>query len=439
MYVFRLVFLIRLSSLQHKTIRNHKMFASLVVSSAGTSSPMPTSAQSEPKQPDTPRPKLSTQRKNSKTSSPPFIVQIPFSPANPLRTPVFIENGNQPIIFKILQISKSTDSRALTGDVDPSLSTVPKQIKTARTPTENEGNEPVADTSEVMEVNVDSKDPAGDQNKALVLFCGGRMEIEIYNPIKKALLGIGYLPFIRDDVKIDLAELLELADRDMIEFLKPREYANFYRQEILPAFANWQALEDKLLEKSGEEFEEQFLPELEIFPHQQLKYMLKLEKKLARSQNETYKTIAKYEALKDHAQTMETSCFDLIDSQKKMIKVLEERLSLEKTIQEVQNKFIKTHETESTLNEEIIKLRKREVENLTNTVGRLQQQNREHVETIGALRITNIELQTSLRAERRISERNARRFGRRRHIGSDDDTDREELYDLFGPPGRRYL
>ncbi|CAI2357987.1 unnamed protein product [Caenorhabditis sp. 36 PRJEB53466] len=34
------------------------MFAPRLISSAGTSSPMPTSAQSEPKQPDTPRPNL---------------------------------------------------------------------------------------------------------------------------------------------------------------------------------------------------------------------------------------------------------------------------------------------------------------------------------------------------------------------------------------------
>ncbi|CAI2357980.1 unnamed protein product [Caenorhabditis sp. 36 PRJEB53466] len=38
-------------------IRNIMMFAPRLISSAGTSSPMPTSAQSEPKQPDTPRPK----------------------------------------------------------------------------------------------------------------------------------------------------------------------------------------------------------------------------------------------------------------------------------------------------------------------------------------------------------------------------------------------
>ncbi|CAI2358100.1 unnamed protein product [Caenorhabditis sp. 36 PRJEB53466] len=40
--------------------RSAFMFAPRLISSAGTSSPMPTSAQSEPKQPDTPRPNQSS-------------------------------------------------------------------------------------------------------------------------------------------------------------------------------------------------------------------------------------------------------------------------------------------------------------------------------------------------------------------------------------------
>ncbi|CAI2357754.1 unnamed protein product [Caenorhabditis sp. 36 PRJEB53466] len=322
--------------------------------------------------------------------------------------------------------------RALTGDVDPTLGTVPKQMKTARTPTESEGNEPVADTSEVMEVDVDSKDPAADQNKALVLFCGGRMEIEIYNPIKKALLGIGYLPFIRDDVKIDLAELLELADRDMIEFLKPREYANFYRQEILPAFANWQVFKEQpgfFLDRNADSFEvpwwtrhggmveEPVSPRPDIFPHQHLRCIFRL-----------LDDINLHEKLSAPMQNLN--------------KLLEEKLSKMEDMAKIYETMMEERDNTITLYKNAHETQVRDAEALTNAFDALQQRNQQLTETIGALRVVNIQLQTNLRAETRRREQyeRRRRFRRRGFIEeSDDDTEREELDDLFGPPGRRYL
>ncbi|CAI2357971.1 unnamed protein product [Caenorhabditis sp. 36 PRJEB53466] len=57
------------------------MFAPRLISSAGTSSPMPTSAQSEPKQPDTPRPKTNPKH-HVVRSSPHLVRRDLFSDAN---------------------------------------------------------------------------------------------------------------------------------------------------------------------------------------------------------------------------------------------------------------------------------------------------------------------------------------------------------------------